>query len=350
MRTAAYHGGVVESGRAKDHPGQAAFQELGDVGLAADATAGLDRYVDRRGDGQHRRPVDRSAGPGPIQIDHMQPGSAGRREPLGQGHGIAVLALTVEITLGEADGSAVADVDGRIQLHQQPPATAATEIRPGSRGPLRPIFQGGTACPTPVPARPWPRPARRSHTSTWCHPCVRGHTSGRRDPGRIGHPAQERRAADVKCVPLHLRVLHPLGQSTHRTGQDTESASGGILFGTLVEQLESDADAEKGDAAGHGVSGHGGEPGGLQRFGTPPEGSNSGQHDARGFRRSIGVVHQPGVGAHPLQGLFRRTQVADAVVQDGDHGRRGSVTACPWSTALPHRRCVPRPSTTGRRP
>ena len=57
----------------------AAVEELVDVGLGADAAAGLDRDVDGGGDGQDRGPVDRSARAGGVEVDHVQP--AGARRP-----------------------------------------------------------------------------------------------------------------------------------------------------------------------------------------------------------------------------------------------------------------------------
>ena len=69
-----------------------------------------------------------------------------------------------------------------------------------------------------------------------------------------------------------------------------------------------------------------------------------------GTGRGVGVVDQPGVGAHVLQGLLGRAQVADAVVEDGDHGWVGRVTACPWWTGCPRPRPVPHPSASGRPP
>ena len=104
--------------------------------------------VDGGGDGQHRRPVDRLPGPGRVEVDHVQPAGPGGREPPGQGHRVAVVGLPVEVALGQAHRPAVADVDGRVQVHHAA-VMATSGRRPAARTklarmprPTEPDFSG----------------------------------------------------------------------------------------------------------------------------------------------------------------------------------------------------------------
>ena len=54
---------------------------------------------------------------GRVEVDHVQPPGTGVDEPAGQHHGVPVVGLAVEIPLDEADGTTVADVDGRVEVH-----------------------------------------------------------------------------------------------------------------------------------------------------------------------------------------------------------------------------------------
>ncbi len=128
----------------------------------------------RSGQGRHgggdpfdHRAVGRLAGPGPVEVDDVQPRGACCREAGGQLHRIAVIASAVEVAPGEPHGRAVR---GRRQRHRGPSVAARRphEVGEDGRIPSPPTSRGGTGSPTPVRPRPSPPPARRSRTPRWC--------------------------------------------------------------------------------------------------------------------------------------------------------------------------------------
>ena len=79
---------------------------------------------------------------GGVEIDDVEPGRAAIGEPAGQVHRVAVPALPVEVALDQAHGTAVADVDGRIELHHRPARwTASTKLARMPK-PTAPDFSG----------------------------------------------------------------------------------------------------------------------------------------------------------------------------------------------------------------
>ena len=60
------------------------------------------------------------------------------------------------------------------------------------------------------------------------------------------------------------------------------------------------------------------EPGGAQRLGAAPEGADPGQDHPRRAGGVVGVDDEPGVGPEVDEGLLGGSEVADAVVEDGD--------------------------------
>ena len=134
--------GVVEGHRAEDDPCHTSVEELIDVGLGAHAPTALHGDVDGPGDGQHRRAVDRAPLPGGVEVDHVEPRGTGAGEAPSQLDRVPVVALTVEVALGQADRPTVPDVDGRIELHHAGPRWEARTKLARMPSPTAPDFSG----------------------------------------------------------------------------------------------------------------------------------------------------------------------------------------------------------------
>ena len=147
-----------------------------------------------------------------------------------------------------------------------------------------------------------------------------------RGTGEIGQEGGGSSRHRLELVPLHLRVFDTGRQQPDHAGQDPEARFGRVLVGPLVEQLESDADPEEGHATVDGRCGGTVQTGRAEGLGAPTERPHPGKDDSVGVGSLIGVVDQAGVGAQMLEGLLGRPEVADAVVEDGDH-RRGGLSA-----------------------
>src|SRR5690606_12315090 len=65
------------------------------------------------------------------------------------------------------------------------------------------------------------------------------------------------------------------------------------------------------------------------------ERADTGQHDAVGGGDQLRIVGEPGVGAHLLERLACRVDVADAVVEDGDERSRGCAHSTPLVDGTP---------------
>src|SRR5665213_1191093 len=158
------------------------------------------------------------------------------------------------------------------------------------------------------------------------------------DPCVLFDPTQEVRLhpwAPLELVPLHLWMLDPLGQGPDHAGKDTQAGGARILLRPLVEQLEAHADTQERQSSADGVLGYGVEPGGPKGGGTWTEGTDSREHHACSRGRDVRIVHQLGVSAQMLEGLLGRAEVADPVVEDGDH-RVALITRSPWWLSLIH--------------
>src|SRR5207248_7604529 len=121
--------------------------------------------------------------------------------------------------------------------------------------------------------------------------------------------------------PLHLWALGAGRQGADAAVQDTEAPRASVLGGRLVKHLHAHADAEERKVAPGRVHGDGVEPRGPKRLQAATEGPDAGQDHAVGPLGLLGLGHQPGVTADALERLLGRPEVADPVVQDGDHSR-----------------------------
>ena len=303
--------GRLEGGGAHDHPGHPGRHQPGHIVLGPHATAAL--HLRRR----RWRPRRRSRAPGRVRGARRSGphrgrprGSNGHRRPRScraRASGSPYSRCAVEVALGQPHRSATAQVDGRDTA---PSAVTDSrgdgrgqghEVGQERRGRCGPTSRGGTGPPTASPAPPVRPPGRRSHRSA----TVSGPTGGRRSARSrpTGSGPRPRNGAGsvspraVELVPLHLRVLDPVGQTVNRPGQQAQSLGLGALGRALVEQLEADADAEEGHAGRHGGAGGRLEPAGPQGAGAGPEGPHAGQHDGIG-RLHLGWPRSP-VGRRP---------------------------------------------------
>ena len=154
---------------------------------------------------------------------------------------------------------------------------------------------------------------------------VVGHLGGVRvdevHPRRVVEAVDERIVppTDVEHVPLHLRALDVVRQQANATLEDPQPLDIGRLVGALVEELHAHADAEERGPVLNRSQGDVVETGPPQRRHARAERADTGEDDAC---RAIGVLsrrHEAGVGADRLERLLRRPEVADPVVEDGDH-------------------------------
>jgi hypothetical protein len=114
-------------------------------------------------------------------------------------------------------------------------------------------------------------------------------------------------------------VLDPGGQPPDRSLEHAQAPLGGVLVGSFVEELETDADAEEGHAAVDGRGDGAVEATGPEGLGTAAERPHPGEHHPVGRGRPVRVVDQRGIGPEVLERLLGRAEVPDAVVEDGDH-------------------------------
>ena len=112
----------------------------------AQAAAVLDRHAGLGGDPPQVLEVDRLAGLGAVEVDHVQrrgarlDPAARRRQRVG-----VVDLLGLEVALDQAHGVAVEDVDRRVEPHRATGAPAATQMRAklaSSRSPAAEDFSG----------------------------------------------------------------------------------------------------------------------------------------------------------------------------------------------------------------
>ncbi len=137
--------GVRHGGGAEHHAGHPEVQDGGHVVLGADAPAGLHPDAGRRdlgGDLRQRGPLVRHTGARRIEVDDVDPRGAAPGEPRRQLQRVAVARLAIEVALGQPHGSAVAQIDRRVEDH----AASATKFDSRAR-PLRPDFSGWNWAP-----------------------------------------------------------------------------------------------------------------------------------------------------------------------------------------------------------
>lgn len=103
----------LDRGGPDDHPGHTALERGLDIRDAAGSAAGLHRNVHRRGELADRLEAAPATRSGAVEVNDMQPGSAGGRVSPGQRNGVFLEATDlVEVALTEADRLASQQVDG----------------------------------------------------------------------------------------------------------------------------------------------------------------------------------------------------------------------------------------------
>jgi len=98
--------------------------------------------------------------PGGVEIDDVEPGCPSGHEAAGQVHRVPVLVLPIEVALGEPHRTAVAYVDGGIELHHRSASWTAPTKLARMPSPTAPDFSGWNWVPHTVPrsdeAVTWP--------------------------------------------------------------------------------------------------------------------------------------------------------------------------------------------------
>src|SRR5207245_4273561 len=138
-------------------------------------------------------------------------------------------------------------------------------------------------------------------------------------PRGLGQTGKQPAAVVVDHVPLHLRALHAGLEPPHDAGEDAQPGHLGYLLGALVEHLHADAHPEERRTGLDREPGRAVEAGRPQRLHTPAEVAHAREHDAGSAVDGSRRRDEDGVGADALQPLLRRPEVADAVVENGDH-------------------------------
>ena len=215
-----------------------------------DAVARLDDLL------QHGTLVG-NAGARRVEVDDVDPARAAFDVARRQLDGVAVALFAVEVALGQPDGGAAAQVDGRVEVHQR--RRQVDEVRRATSAPSTPISPGGTARPTTCRGRPGRPPARRSRTPRPSRRPRAARRSGRSTstvagPGRATATAPRPFVPLLEAVPLHLWVLDPTGQGVHLAAEDAEALGPGRLDRSLVEELEADAHPEERHAGVDGLT------------------------------------------------------------------------------------------------
>ena len=139
-------GRVAHRRGADDHAAHALAEPAFDRRHVADAAAELERDVDAGEDALDRLRVDRLAGEGAVEIDHMQIREALRREGARLRGRVALEHRRARhVTLFQAHADAVLEIDCRKQDHGDQARKFAI-----SRSPSRWLFSGWNWVPTMV--------------------------------------------------------------------------------------------------------------------------------------------------------------------------------------------------------
>ena len=152
-----------------------------------------------------------------------------------------------------------------------------------------------------------------------------------------GQQARGRRCA-LQGVPLHLGVLLPRRErGAPLPGGRRARARPGSRPSPRRGAGSPRRSRGRGPRGATASVDHGVEAGGPQGVGAGPEGPHPREDHGVGRGGPVGIRLQPGVGPEVLEGLLGGAEVADAVVEDGDHRPGGgpSVTGPPWWRGSP---------------
>ena len=143
---------VVERRGAEDHPGRAGAQRVADGGQRAQAAADLDRNRELVRDPLDVVEVRGLAGPRAVEVDDVQEARPGLDPGTGGLERIVLVdGLGGEVALVEADGLAVADVDGGIEDQGAGTPVAMRTKLPSSCSPCVDDFSGWHCAPKMCP-------------------------------------------------------------------------------------------------------------------------------------------------------------------------------------------------------
>ena len=118
IRNLPHKPGVPRRHGAEHHPPHARLDPALHRHPIADAPAELHRNPDGSKNRPDRLRIARATGQGSVQIDHMQPGAAGRLEMACLGRRIlAIDGDPCHIAAQQADASAILDIDRRVENH-----------------------------------------------------------------------------------------------------------------------------------------------------------------------------------------------------------------------------------------
>src|SRR4051794_26279273 len=141
------------------------------------------------------------------------------------------------------------------------------------------------------------------------------------EPTAVVNALEELRARpDREGVPPHVgQPLAGDGEAADLAGDDPEALHTGGLLAGVEQHLHPDADADERLAGLHRVVDHRLQPRFAQLLHTAAEGTDAGQDDTGRLPGHGRVGGQGGVGTEVLEGLLGRAEVADPVVENGDH-------------------------------
>ena len=121
---------------------------------------------------------------------------------------------------------------------------------------------------------------------------------------------------DVERVPLHLRSLDIVGESPDHSFEDAKSVDLRRLFGSFVEHLHPDADTEEWATHPDRFADRALQAARAQPLHACTEISDPRQNNSVSRHGDIRVAYEARVRTHVQKGLFGRTEVSDAVVED----------------------------------
>ena len=154
------------------------------------------------------------------------------------------------------------------------------------------------------------------------------------------------RLADLDGVPAHVRDLEPRRLDLlHHAVDEAETFGPRALLAAVEEDLQADADAEQRLAGGDRLLEHGDQAALFEVLHAVAKGADARQHDLRGLADHAFVTRHADVRAERDERLLGAEEIADAVINDCNHGILlltigHGLRASPSSTGC-HRRAGP---------